>query len=248
MRYVFGPEVIVTYNDAQQSAFSVPEVLRIDCNDIMEAQRCADWPTVEQQLRQFIDELRSLAAGTVAPRYLVTDLLVETGRFVEELGGDVEKLLPALSLAEERADPSVDAEELFQFLFQPLRAAHELRESRKRDRYGDVVSRARSYLEREFANPQISLGTVAGEVGLSPSHFSTVFSHESGMTFIEFLTRTRVRKAQELLQTTSMRPSEIAYEVGYNDPHYFGHVFKRESGMTPSTFRKGGEHSGGKQS
>lgn len=239
MRYVFGPHVIVTYRDAQRSSFSVPELLRIDCRSIMEAQRCEDWSIVEERLRDFVSDLRSSARGTVAPRYLVTDLLVETGRFVEELGGDVESMLPALSLAEQRADPEVDPEELFQFLRAPVRAAHELRENRKQDRYGDMVERARAYIVQEYANPQISLGTVAAEVGFSSSHFSTVFSHEAGMTFIEFLTRTRVRKAQELLQTTSMRASEIAYEVGYNDPHYFGHVFKRETGMTPSAFRKG---------
>ena len=248
MRYVFGPEVIITYRDAQRSSFSIPEVLRIDCNEIMEAQRCADWAKVEERLREFVRDLRLSAKGAVAPRYLVTNLLVETGRFVEELGGDVETLLPALSLAEQKADPSVDPEELFQFLRRPVRAAYELRESRKKDRYGDMVERARIYIAQEYANPQISLGTVAREVGLSTSHFSTVFSHEAGMTFIEFLTRTRMRKAQELLQTTSMRGSEVAYEVGYNDPHYFGHVFKRETGVTPSAYRKGVSQTGEKRS
>ena len=49
----------------------------------------------------------------------------------------------------------------------------------------------------------------------------------------------RMRKARELLYNTSMRSSEIAYAVGYNDPHYFSYLFKKNTGVTPSEFRSG---------
>ena len=47
-----------------------------------------------------------------------------------------------------------------------------------------------------------------------------------------------MNRAKELLRTTQMRSSDIAYAVGYNDPHYFSYLFKKHTGMTPRDFRR----------
>jgi hypothetical protein len=46
-----------------------------------------------------------------------------------------------------------------------------------------------------------------------------------------------VTKAKELLRMTSLRSADIAYQVGYNDPHYFSSVFKKNTGVSPIEFR-----------
>ena len=52
------------------------------------------------------------------------------------------------------------------------------------------------------------------------------------------MTSLRISKAKELLSTSAMRTSEIAYAVGYNDPHYFSYLFKKNTGLSPRDFRK----------
>ena len=74
-------------------------------------------------------------------------------------------------------------------------------------------------------------------MGHSPCHFSTVFGAETGRTFKEYLTDIRIKRAKELLRTTTLRSSEIADQVGYNDPHYFSLVFRRTTGLSPKEFR-----------
>ncbi len=103
--------------------------------------------------------------------------------------------------------------------------------------HNTVIQRAKRYIQEHFADPDISLNTVAAEVNYSPNHFSTVFSQEAGDTFIEYLTCTRITRAKQLLSSTGMRSSEIAYEVGYNDPHYFSFLFKKTTGKSPREFR-----------
>jgi two-component system response regulator YesN len=103
----------------------------------------------------------------------------------------------------------------------------------------DIIEKSMGYITAHYAEQSISLNTVAEFVGLSPNHFSTVFSQETGSTFIERLTRTRLARARELLKSTATRASEIAYLVGYNDPHYFSYVFRKNMGLTPSEFRRG---------
>ena len=79
---------------------------------------------------------------------------------------------------------------------------------------------------------------MASHVALSNNHFCTVFSQEMGVTFTEYLTNVRITRARELLTTTPMRTSDVAYAVGYNDPHYFSYLFKKNTGLSPRDYRK----------
>lgn len=101
-----------------------------------------------------------------------------------------------------------------------------------------VVTKARTYIDSHYSNPDISLGQVAAQVLLSPTYFSVVFGREVGETFIEYLTGVRIRKAIELLRSTSLTSSEIAYRVGYQNPRYFYSVFHKVVGQPPNEFRR----------
>jgi two-component system response regulator YesN len=101
------------------------------------------------------------------------------------------------------------------------------------------VAKARSYIDAHYADPDISLSQVAAQVLLSPTYFSVVFGREVGATFIEYLTSVRIRKAIELLRSTSLTSSEIAYRIGYENPRYFYSVFRKVVGQPPNEFRHG---------
>ena len=104
-------------------------------------------------------------------------------------------------------------------------------------KYSFVLSRAKKYVADNYFDPNISLISAAKHVGMSTAHFSTVFSQEEGTSFISYLTSVRLAKAKELLSTTSMKLADIALEIGYNEPNYFSHVFRKAEGMTPKEYR-----------
>ncbi len=99
------------------------------------------------------------------------------------------------------------------------------------------LTAAVKFIDENFSDEDISLNRVAEHVGVSPNHLSSTFSKEIGSTFIEYLTRCRIDRAKELLSGTDLRSSEVAYEVGYKDPHYFSAAFKKACGMTPKEYR-----------
>ena len=70
---------------------------------------------------------------------------------------------------------------------------------------------------------------------IAPSHIKA--AKENSLDIVA-LCDTDISKAKELLSTSSMRTSEIAYAVGYNDPHYFSYLFKKNTGLSPRDFRK----------
>ena len=120
-----------------------------------------------------------------------------------------------------------------------LHRAIKFRDSKGNVKGNPAVNKARQYMEANFTNPNLTFQDVVDHVAMSSSHFSTLFSQTTGVTFTKYLINLRMRKARELLFNTSMRSSEIAYAVGYNDPHYFSYLFKKNTGVTPSEFRSG---------
>ena len=113
--------------------------------------------------------------------------------------------------------------------------------SQSGDRYGVLIARVKQFVQERYGDDTLSLNDAAKYVNVSPSHLSKVFSQETGKTFIEYLMETRVRKAMELLLSTDAKSYDIAFRVGYQDPHYFSNVFKRMTGMTIREFRKRGK-------
>ncbi|MBR2764380.1 MAG: helix-turn-helix domain-containing protein [Blautia sp.] len=108
------------------------------------------------------------------------------------------------------------------------------------DKYAHVIAMAEAYVRENYCDPNISLISVAKHAGMSAAHFSTVFSQHEGRTFISYLTSLRMERAKELLTSTNARLADIALEIGYNEPNYFSHVFRKTVGITPKEYRNGG--------
>ena len=85
----------------------------------------------------------------------------------------------------------------------------------------------------EHYDRNISLGELASLCHISPQHFCRVFRMETGMRPMEYLTRKRMLEAKVLLCNTNQSVAEISRQTGYEDPAYFGMVFKKYEGMSP---------------
>lgn len=171
--------------------------------------------------------------------YLLNDLTIETIQTAKATFRHLDGLDPVFQhLQDQLADVSA-WDKAVQYLIRLAELFWQWR-SGASDRYADVIGQVKDYIGRNFAQDQLSLQDVADYVKISPSHLSKVFSQETGQTFIEYLTQIRIRKAMELLQTTSDKSYSIAHQVGYNDAHYFSNLFKKITGKTTTDFRKEG--------
>ncbi len=90
---------------------------------------------------------------------------------------------------------------------------------------------------RDHLSDEISVERMAEVADLSPFHFSRVFKQTTGMTPLQFVTRERVTRAQQLIRETSRSLIEIGLEVGYGSASHFAQVFRRIAGVTPRNFR-----------
>lgn len=102
----------------------------------------------------------------------------------------------------------------------------------------DMMIRAKRFIVDNYANPELTLGSVAGYIGLNEKYFSSRFTKEEGMTFSNYLTEVRIRKAKELMEQTDLKIYEISQSVGYNNVEHFTRVFKKICHVSPGGYRK----------
>jgi two-component system, response regulator YesN len=169
--------------------------------------------------------------------YIYMDIVLAAAKFLSKLGGNVELVIPTLNSIETTLANIKTVEQLREQVCQILSTVLIYRDNQNSNHYWQLIRQAREYIDHHYMDPDISLNKVASQVNLSPSHFSVVYSQETGQTFKEYLTEIRIKKAKELLRMTNMRSTEISYKVGYNDPHYFSHVFGKYTGFSPKEFR-----------
>jgi len=199
---------------------------------------------LKSEVMHFIDEyFLSLGERNVQSllfrQYVTMDMYFATIALLEQMGYESRELVERCGDFQKMTEVFSTVEQTKEYLRNVLETGIDLREAVSRKKYSSLLKDARSYIEQNYDNEDISLNTVSASVNLSPNHFSTIFSQETGRTFIEYLTYVRMEKAKELLRSTSMKTAEIAYAVGYKDPHYFSYLFKKTQECTPREFRAG---------
>ena len=112
-----------------------------------------------------------------------------------------------------------------------LAAAQAQRKSRR-----DALSRVVRHV-RDNLTQRITLTDAAAAADLSPNYLAHLLKKETGKTFTDLVTERRMEKAQELLAHTTMRISEVAGAVGFEDEAYFARRFKQCFRVTPRDYR-----------
>ncbi len=129
--------------------------------------------------------------------------------------------------------------ELSAYIRDTLIAAVSLRERTASSRSHSVLAQALRYIDENYTQENLSLNRVARQVNISANYLSAMFSQEMGCTLTEYITTRRMERAKEILRSTDRRSGEIAFDVGYHDPHYFSFLFKKTQGCTPRDYRAG---------
>jgi Response regulator containing CheY-like receiver domain and AraC-type DNA-binding domain len=88
-----------------------------------------------------------------------------------------------------------------------------------------------------YEDPDLTVASLAAELGLHPNYILTIFRNEVGMTLWEYVTRLRVSHAQRLLLTTEWTVARVAQASGFGSPGRFFAVFKSRCGVTPRQYR-----------
>jgi AraC-like DNA-binding protein len=96
-------------------------------------------------------------------------------------------------------------------------------------------------IERRFAEPSLSIGTLADHLGLSSRYVSSLFL-ETGTTFSERILELRLQKARAMLSDVRYdltKVNDIAFACGFSSVSYFNRRFRARFGCPPTQYRSG---------
>ena len=200
----------------------------------------------KEELEEFMDTYfirmkEDKLQSTLMRQYIIMDIYIVIMSFCEKIDAVNHDYQQETEKLKSTIQNMNSVSEIRSYITYMLNQAIELRDSISKKRYADIIKAAEKMISEHYMSEEISLNSVADSVGMSPSYFSSVFSKESGKTFVEFLTETRMEKAKELLMCSALKTSEIGYEVGYKDPHYFSYIFKKTQGCSPKDYRARGK-------
>lgn len=102
------------------------------------------------------------------------------------------------------------------------------------------LKRIMDFMEDNMSNSELTVEMLVSEAGMGRTVFFNKLKGLLGMSPIEFIKETRIKRAAELLESGKYNVSEVSFQIGMNDARYFSKCFKHKYGMTPSEFKNKG--------
>lgn len=102
----------------------------------------------------------------------------------------------------------------------------------------EFMTKVDDILGKQLANSDFTANDFAAQMGLGRTVFFNRMKEITGYSPKEYINAKRIKRAAELISTTSLTISEISYMVGISDPLYFSRIFKVEYGCSPTEWRK----------
>lgn len=120
---------------------------------------------------------------------------------------------------------------------QDLSASHASVSLTERDK--DFARRLQAVVKMQMKNPQLSIDGLAEQMHIRRTSFYAKVKGVTGYSPAEYIRIQRMKEAARMLAESDLNVSEVAFQVGINDPFYFSRCFKGQFGVPPSAWKKG---------
>jgi two-component system response regulator YesN len=159
-------------------------------------------------------------------------------QIVYELGGELSDLYGEDNILES-VEGFVHIDEYRSFLSDFTAKLCDYISKKRYLKYTSILRKVILYIEQNYTDEELCLEKIADYVGMHPNYVSHLFKKEKGESLTGYICRYRITKAAEVIaKADTFKVSEIAYDVGFNDAHYFTTCFKNILGTTPSEYKQ----------
>ena len=209
-------------------------------NELLSKIKLEDMEAVAQSTEKFFGELlekKNITSDNI--KIIMSELINGAQKIIMEIKDESKEPVDLDFGIYEEIGKYETLEEMKTVVFRYLTGINKTIHAARNSRNLQIINRAKQYIDKNYKQDDLSLNQIAAIVSVSPGYLSILFRKETNQTFIEYLTMVRMEKAKELLKTSTLKSYEVAYNVGYSDPHYFSLSFKKYTGVTPSDYKTG---------
>jgi two-component system, response regulator YesN len=205
---------------------------------LVSAIKMADKKLIKEKLDALVNNINQAGQDSYSyVKLIIGSTYMQALKAIKEVGGTAEEVLadPVKAYGSIISHQTVSGmlKELLQFLYQVI----DYIVLKRNGKFDSIIEKAKQLISQKYSDTNFSLDDVANHVNISACYFSVIFKQEVGETFIDYITRTRIERAKELLKISHYKAYEISFMVGYNNPTYFSTTFKKLTGCSPTEFR-----------
>jgi two-component system response regulator YesN len=237
-KFILGQDQVILYNaevtgsDSVVSGFITPET-----NESLLIQlRKNDWPAVEKLLDAIFIDIQSRKLTIEYVYVICMGLISLSMSYISEQGHPIEDCFGEDFFPYREITKKSTIEETQQWMKQIYHTTMKYMRLHRQTKSTKITEAALKYIESHYHDPGLQLDMIAQHVHINSSYLRALFKKETGTTMNSYITQHRMQKAKELMSSGNIKLSEIALEIGYNDPAYFSKVFKRYFGYSPREY------------
>lgn len=238
-RGMVGRGRAIYIGDLEPDASSRLEFMESDEEALSSAVKLGGEEEIRAQVEHLTERVRASGLATSQCQLFFLELLMCLLRLTRGAGLEVETVFGTGFTGAVQAADFTTPEQMGQWCLDRCLKIQALIRRQRTDTAGQMVERARAYIDAHYGESDLSVERLCQHLHLSAAYFSTLFKREVGMSFIAYLTEVRMEAAKRALRGTEEKTYLIARRCGYDDPNYFSYVFKRQFGVTPTKYRAG---------
>ena len=95
------------------------------------------------------------------------------------------------------------------------------------------------YIEENYYLNDLNINDISDKLEVTSSYLSKLLKKETGLSFIDYLTNIRIKKAMYIMEDPTIKIYDVAELVGYSNQHYFCRAFKKVVGVSPTEYKRG---------
>ncbi|AEI40474.1 transcriptional regulator, AraC family [Paenibacillus mucilaginosus KNP414] len=239
-RISLGPDIIVHYEDSVSKGTGETVVyshLKLIEEQIIQSLREVHLQRVNGLFQQYLDAVLNKELYAQEHRILLVQLVSRILQIVQEQGISVRKVVEGEAVVERLLRMQTREEISLWFearLFAPVIG---LLADKSETQYINIADRMLAMIHEQY-DQDLTLELCAGTLNFHPVYLSRVFKREVGLPFSDYLSEYRMKMAKLMLETTSMKISEISDKLQYKNNSSFIRNFRRLFGVTPGQYRE----------
>lgn len=240
-KFILGKNRDIYFNELDKAPKNEFEALTdYDEAEIITAIKLADQKQIKEKMGWLLSKMQSQGIHSSLYMQLVAgNLYLQALKILKDAGGSPEEIFNDPFTVYHKIIARQTLKDMHNELLNVLFRITDFINIKKFKRFYQVIEKAKDYLQKNYAKDDLSLEEAAQYVNMSSCYFSYIFRQETGLNFIDFLTKTRLERAKELLALSDSKSYEVSYQVGYNNPTYFSTLFKKYFGVTPTEYKNG---------
>ncbi|MBU9816306.1 response regulator [Rahnella sp. C60] len=242
--YLLKPVKKSTLTDAIRKTLDVSDVDIVASRALKQTvgtmiERC-DYPQWHNFLFDALDNTCAATPSAISQRKILTDVLELMHQHLISWG---EKGQPAAktvtALIQEISQSGISASTYYRIMSRLLSIGETVFDHALKHFTGSMsfIDRAKFHIEKNILD-NLTLDDIAARSFVSSCYLSRAFKKMTGAGFSNYIAGRKINVAKSLLQCSDLRINTIALELSWQDANYFCRIFKKETGMAPSDFRK----------